>query len=106
MSRNKDKIIKTLAKYGLEAKEIDYQPLGPCFEMCGPEGGWLVETTTGEMYLAYNINELINNIETDKGNYTDIKMIQKYCNHVPYWKNQYNHSEGSFCAICKKDLGE
>lgn len=106
MSRNKDRIIKTLAKYNLEAEEIDWQPIGKSFEMCGPEGGWFVRLTNGNIYMAYSINELINEIETYEGHHTDIESIQKYCNHVPRWKDGWDHSKGMICAKCKKDLDD
>lgn len=99
MSRNKDRIIKTLAKYNLEADEIDWQPLGISFEMCGRSGGWLVHLTNGKYYLAENIEYLINEIETYEGNHTDPKSIQKYCNHIWYYKDT-DHSKGSACARC------
>lgn len=106
MSKNKDKIIKTLSKYNLVAEEIDWTPIGVSMEMCGPGGGWLVRLTNGNIYMAYNINELINEIETYEGHHTDPEMIQKYCNHVACWKDGYDHSKGSMCAKCKKDLGD
>lgn len=100
MSKNKEKIIKTLAKYGMTPREIDYRPLGISFEMCGPEGGWLVITDQDDLFMAYNIKELINTIETQKGNHTDPKMIQKYCNHISRWVDGYDHSKGLVCALC------
>jgi hypothetical protein len=106
MSRNKNKIIKTLAKYNLTAITLDWQPIGIAYEMCGPCGGWLVETNEGDTYMAYNINELINYIETDNGHYTNPKDIQKYCNHVWWYKDGYAHSKGLTCVKCKLEKEE
>jgi hypothetical protein len=63
MSKNKDRIIKTLKKYNLEVEELYWEPIGIAFEMCGPEGGWFLRTSKGTVYTAYNINDLINDIE-------------------------------------------
>jgi hypothetical protein len=100
MSNNKDRIIKTLSKYSLEADEIDWQPLGAALEMCGPSGGWYVHLTNCKDYMALNIESLINEIETYEGHHTDPKLIQKYCNHIPIYINQYDHSEGCKCCRC------
>jgi hypothetical protein len=67
MSRNTDKIKKALAKYGQEAIEIDWKPLGQNVEMCGPEGGWFVETKNNAIFMAYNINDLLKEIDTYEG---------------------------------------
>lgn len=103
MSRNKDRIIKTLKKYGLETEEINWQPLGVDFEMVGREGGWLVRLTNGKIYMGQNIDFLINEIETWEGRHTDPVKKQKYCNHVTYWKSS-DHSEGLVCAKCGKEF--
>lgn len=108
MSKNTEKIIKTLAKYGRTPQEVDYRPLGVSLEMCGPEGGWMVITEQGDEFLEYNIHRLINAIETQLGNHTDQKTIQKYCNHVLSWTDPEDHSKGYICAFpkCRKTFEE
>lgn len=35
-------IERALSEHGLILKYASWEPLGPCMEMCGPEGGWYV----------------------------------------------------------------
>ena len=51
MSRNINRIRKILKKYGLESKNIEYSNKG--------DKGWSVQTTVGEVFVGYNIEELI-----------------------------------------------
>jgi hypothetical protein len=104
MSKNKDRIIKTLAKYNLEADEIDWQPIDIAFEMCGNSGGWFVHLTNDKIYMGLNIDQLINEIETYEGHHTDLESIQKFCNHIPIYIDQYDHSKGCKCHQCGKWL--
>lgn len=61
LSRNKQKIEKALAAKGYNARSITWTPIGGCMEMCGPEGGWVVELDR-DYVLGYNVNEVIERI--------------------------------------------
>jgi hypothetical protein len=63
MSKNIDKINKALDKCSLKAKDIDYMHPHAGPEMCGPEGGWLVETTSGNIFLGLNKEMLLKDID-------------------------------------------
>ena len=62
MSRNKKKIEKALSAKGYNAQSISWTPIGGSMEMCGPEGGWVVELKR-EFIFGYNVNEVIGQID-------------------------------------------
>jgi hypothetical protein len=72
LSRNQDRIRKALAARGWRAEELTWEPIGANVEMQGPSGGWLLRAEPaneavqllGEYLLAYNVESLLEEIET------------------------------------------
>lgn len=60
MTRNEKRIRKAAAAVGVEITSVVWEPIGMAFEMCGPEGGWIVNE--GE-YLGYNVAQVIADIQ-------------------------------------------
>jgi hypothetical protein len=50
-------IERTAKACGLKIEQIYWEPIGRAAEMCGPSGGWCVQTNA-EYFLAYNAREL------------------------------------------------
>ncbi len=70
MSRSKEKIRKAIEAKGWTILELDWEPIGPAMEKCGPDGGWsiMIEKEVPdkpyefEHLMGYNIGEIMDQI--------------------------------------------
>jgi uncharacterized protein YlzI (FlbEa/FlbD family) len=94
-SEDKDRIIKILNKYNLKIDGIS----------CFPSKGWWIHLKNGKTYIAINADEIINEIESYEGNFTDMEFIREYCDHNSFlYIDQSDHSKGCTCCRCGKYL--
>jgi hypothetical protein len=64
VSRQREAIKKAALEADLKIRTLEWEPIGICLEMCGPSGGWFVETENKDPegydpeFMAYNAEEI------------------------------------------------
>lgn len=64
MSQQREAIKRAARDAGLNITTLEWEPIGTCLEMCGPSGGWFVETENKDPegydpeFMAYNADEI------------------------------------------------
>ena len=64
MSTRALKIKRYAERLGLTVHSVTWTPIGGAMEMCGPEGGWVVETDFG-VAVGYNVGEVMESLTYD-----------------------------------------
>jgi hypothetical protein len=64
MSRNEKRIRDVLAEFGFKVKSIVWEPVRRGSEMCGPDGGWLIND---DWPVGYSTDHAIQTIREQLG---------------------------------------
>lgn len=64
-SRQRKQIERFCEMLGLEIDVLEWEPIGVCGEMCGPSGGWAINTKCGIRAYGMNADDLCREILTD-----------------------------------------
>ena len=62
-SRQRKAILNAAQKAGLAVLGLHWTPIGIAYEMCGPSGGWALDTKERGVMPAYNAKDLVAELE-------------------------------------------